>query len=41
MIHEHLQTFSIGRYDLLTSDNLPYSGAMIYNHLTTFPIGTL
>ena len=46
MIHEHLKTFSIGRYDILTSNNLlyctrksnyiPYRDAIKYENLITF-----
>jgi hypothetical protein len=41
-MHEQLTTFpmKVG-YDTRTSNNLPYSGIMIYEHLATFPIVAL
>jgi hypothetical protein len=34
-----LKTFSIGRYDLLTSNNLLYRDAIVHENLTISPIG--
>jgi hypothetical protein len=41
MIHEHLKTFPIGRYDILTSNNLLYRDAIVQENLTISPIGAL
>jgi hypothetical protein len=37
MIHEHLKTFPIGRYDILTSNNLLYRDAIVHENLTISP----
>ena len=41
MTYEHQKTFIEGSNDTRTSNNLPYMGVMVYEHLETFSLGVL